>query len=54
VSKIEQVLTAHAADDETAVRALWAAAMNAGGRDNITIILARIEHDPDPKPGSGS
>ncbi|MET8179763.1 protein phosphatase 2C domain-containing protein [Streptomyces sp. NPDC005336] len=34
-------LLADSADDVRAVKALWAAAMNAGGRDNITIMLVR-------------
>jgi serine/threonine protein phosphatase PrpC len=53
VAEIERVLAAHADDDPTAVKALWAAAMNAGGRDNITIVLVRaLPHGraraPDP------
>jgi serine/threonine protein phosphatase PrpC len=43
LEQLEQVLSgaASAADDTVAVKALWAAAMNAGGRDNITIVLVR-------------
>jgi serine/threonine protein phosphatase PrpC len=34
-------LLAAADSDEVAVRSLWAAAMSAGGKDNITIALVR-------------
>jgi PPM family protein phosphatase len=50
VTEIERLLTRHANDDQTAVKALWAAAMNAGGRDNITIVLVRVT-SPDAAPG---
>jgi serine/threonine protein phosphatase PrpC len=43
VSEIERILAARTHDDPTAVKALWGAAMNAGGRDNITIVLVRVE-----------
>jgi serine/threonine protein phosphatase PrpC len=39
--EIECILADYANKDQTAVKALWAAAMNAGGRDNITIVLIR-------------
>lgn len=46
VAEIECILTEHTHDDSSAVKALWAAAMNAGGRDNITIVLVRAQpHD---------
>ena len=45
VTEIERILGARSDDDRTAVKALWAAAMNAGGRDNITIVLVRT-HQP--------
>jgi serine/threonine protein phosphatase PrpC len=38
IEQMERIL-ATAADDEDAVTALWSAAMNAGGRDNITVAL---------------
>ena len=38
IEQMERIL-ATAADDEHAVTALWSAAMNAGGRDNITVAL---------------
>lgn len=41
VAEIERVLAGHADDDVTGVKALWAAAMNASGRDNITVVLVR-------------
>ena len=44
-TEIERLLARHAHDDPTAVKALWAAAMNAGGRDNITVVLVRATHD---------
>lgn len=43
VAEIESILAAHPGDDPTAVKALWAAAMNTGGRDNITITLIRVQ-----------
>jgi PPM family protein phosphatase len=43
VTEIERILAAHPDDDPTAVKALWAAAMNTGGRDNITIALIRVQ-----------
>jgi PPM family protein phosphatase len=39
--QIERILAGHADDDVTAVKTLWAAAMNASGRDNITVVLVR-------------
>ena len=45
VTEIERILGARSDDDRTAVKALWAAAMNAGGRDNITI-CAGAHHQP--------
>ena len=45
VTEIEHLLARHADDDQTAVRALWTAAMNAGGRDNITVVLVRVNQD---------
>jgi serine/threonine protein phosphatase PrpC len=50
VTEIERLLARHAKDDPTAVKALWAAAMNAGGRDNITIVLVRLT----PVPGAAA
>lgn len=41
VEEIEKVL-AGAGSDEAAVYALWQAAMGAGGKDNITVALARL------------
>ena len=41
VTEIERILADRAGDDRTAVKALWVAAMNAGGRDNITVVLVR-------------
>ena len=41
VAEIERILAGHADDDVTGVKALWAAAMNASGRDNITVVLVR-------------
>jgi PPM family protein phosphatase len=41
VTEIERILADRAGDDGMAVKALWAAAMNAGGRDNITVVLVR-------------
>lgn len=41
-AEIERLLARHGDDNATAVKALWAAAMNAGGRDNITIVLVRV------------
>uniref|UniRef100_UPI00036B8411 PP2C family protein-serine/threonine phosphatase n=1 Tax=Nocardiopsis chromatogenes TaxID=280239 RepID=UPI00036B8411 len=38
--EMERII-AEAADDEGAVYALWRAAMDASGRDNISILLAR-------------
>jgi serine/threonine protein phosphatase PrpC len=38
IDQMERIL-ATAANDEHAVTALWSAAMNAGGRDNITVAL---------------
>lgn len=45
VTEIERLLARHDHDDPTAVKALWTAAMNAGGRDNITVVLVRVTHD---------
>jgi serine/threonine protein phosphatase PrpC len=41
VAEIERILAGNADDDVTGVKALWAAAMNASGRDNITVVLVR-------------
>lgn len=41
VAAMERVLAENAEDDVRAVKALWVAAMNAGGRDNITVLLVR-------------
>jgi serine/threonine protein phosphatase PrpC len=41
VAEMERLIADNAADDARAVRAMWAAAMNAGGSDNITIALVR-------------
>lgn len=41
VEQLELILAAEPDNDARAVTALWAAAMNNGGRDNITIVLAR-------------
>ena len=41
VGEMEKILKVHG-DDEAAVYALWQAAMAAGGKDNISIILARL------------
>ncbi|MDH2425661.1 serine/threonine-protein phosphatase [Sphaerisporangium sp. TRM90804] len=40
VAEMEETLNAEA-DDALAVKRMWALAMNASGRDNITIVLAR-------------
>ncbi|MFJ1546084.1 PP2C family protein-serine/threonine phosphatase [Streptomyces sp. NPDC088246] len=40
-AEMESLLADNADDDVRAVKALWAAAMNAGGRDNITVVLVR-------------
>ena len=45
MTEIEHLLARHADDDQTAVKALWTAAMNAGGRDNITVVLVRVSQD---------
>jgi serine/threonine protein phosphatase PrpC len=37
---LEEILNQYPTDDERAVRTMWATAMNAGGRDNITVVLA--------------
>jgi PPM family protein phosphatase len=42
VADIEKILAAEPADARAA-KALWATAMNAGGRDNISVILVRRE-----------
>jgi serine/threonine protein phosphatase PrpC len=42
LADIEKILATEPADAR-AVKALWAAAMNAGGRDNISVILVRRE-----------
>ncbi|MCP2260035.1 Serine/threonine protein phosphatase PrpC [Streptoalloteichus tenebrarius] len=39
--RIERILAEESTSDLLAVRALWAEAMNAGGHDNITILLVR-------------
>jgi PPM family protein phosphatase len=54
VAKIEQILSAHAGHDPTATRALWAAAMNAGGRDNITVVLLHVRQEEIPPELEGS
>ncbi|MCX5208767.1 protein phosphatase 2C domain-containing protein [Kitasatospora sp. NBC_00240] len=41
VAAMELILAENAGDDVRAVKALWVAAMNAGGRDNITALLVR-------------
>lgn len=41
VEEIEKVLSG-AGSDEAAVYALWQAAMGAGGKDNISVVLARL------------
>ena len=45
MTEIEHLLVRHADDDQTAVKALWTAAMNASGRDNITVVLVRVSQD---------
>lgn len=40
-AEMESLLAANVGDDVRAVKALWAAAMNAGGGDNITVVLVR-------------
>lgn len=40
-AEMESLLADNAGDDVRAVKALWAAAMNAGGGDNITVVLVR-------------
>ncbi|MFE2559910.1 PP2C family protein-serine/threonine phosphatase [Streptomyces sp. NPDC059352] len=41
VAEMERILAENSDDDVRAVKALWVAAMNAGGRDNITALLVR-------------
>lgn len=41
VAGMERILAENPDDDVRAVKALWVAAMNAGGRDNITALLVR-------------
>ncbi|MEV7185642.1 protein phosphatase 2C domain-containing protein [Kitasatospora sp. NPDC093102] len=41
VAEMEVILAGNPDDDVRAVKALWVAAMNAGGRDNITALLVR-------------
>ncbi|WP_441249537.1 PP2C family protein-serine/threonine phosphatase [Kitasatospora sp. McL0602] len=41
VAEMELILAENSDDDVRAVKALWVAAMNAGGRDNITTLLVR-------------
>ncbi|SHE94319.1 PP2C family protein-serine/threonine phosphatase [Streptoalloteichus hindustanus] len=41
VERIERILTEESTSDPRTVKALWAAAMDAGGHDNITILLVR-------------
>ncbi|WP_426403147.1 PP2C family protein-serine/threonine phosphatase [Streptomyces sp. R-07] len=41
VAEMERILAENSRDDVRAVKALWVAAMNAGGRDNITALLVR-------------
>jgi len=40
-TELETILATNPDDDARAVRAMWAAAMNAGGHDNITVVLVR-------------
>ncbi|MGW4891968.1 PP2C family protein-serine/threonine phosphatase [Kitasatospora sp. NPDC004240] len=42
VAVMERILAENPGDDVRAVKALWVAAMNAGGRDNITALLVRF------------
>lgn len=46
VEEIEQILAGQADSDSAAVRSLWAAAMDNGGRDNITVVLVRRSAPP--------
>ncbi|MBO3750627.1 serine/threonine-protein phosphatase [Streptosporangiaceae bacterium NEAU-GS5] len=48
VSELEEVLCS-SQDDAHAVKRMWALAMNASGRDNITIVLARRRGDSGEK-----
>jgi serine/threonine protein phosphatase PrpC len=41
VTELEAILAENPDDDARAVRAMWAAAMNGGGHDNITVVLIR-------------
>jgi serine/threonine protein phosphatase PrpC len=41
VTEIERILAEWAGDDGKAVKALWTSALNAGGHDNISIVLVR-------------
>jgi len=42
VGEMERILRAES-DEVRAVKALWVAAMNASGRDNISIVLVSVE-----------
>ncbi len=46
VAEMERVL-AEESSDERVVKALWAQAMNASGRDNITVALVRHPNEPE-------
>jgi serine/threonine protein phosphatase PrpC len=39
---LEAIMAANSEDDAAAARALWSAAMRAGGFDNITLVLVRV------------
>lgn len=49
--EMEKLLT-HPGSPTRAVKALWAAAMNASGRDNITIALIELKHQPNRPAGT--
>lgn len=49
LTDIERLLQENAEDDSRAVKSLWAAAMNAGGRDNITIAVIRRDQRRDAR-----
>lgn len=42
LTEIERLLLENSDDDARAARALWAAAMNLGGHDNITLTIVRL------------
>ncbi|WP_416520560.1 PP2C family protein-serine/threonine phosphatase [Streptomyces achromogenes] len=46
VADMELILAENHEDDVRAVKALWVAAMNAGGQDNITALLVRCSLKP--------